>query len=111
MTEASPLKKWIRRSREAENRDPNRFLSAYDLKFDSQHVWMTQSTYDAIVRNCGVYNGIMPTAEYCGKIFLRNGKLMWFGINKEDPTNPIKINSRAILIKPSGPGPAVRVIG
>lgn len=71
---------------------------------DSEHVWMSEDTYEAIVRNCGHYEGTLPVAEFNGKMFLRAGNLMWFSPDTEDSDNIAKINSRIILIK-QGHGP------
>lgn len=98
---------WIRKSREAAKKNPERYIGAYDLEYDDTTVWMTQETYDAIVKNCGIYNGTVPTGQYCGKMFVRNGNIMWFGIDKDNALNNIRFNSRAILIK-NGSGPAFR---
>lgn len=107
---SNPLQRWIRKSREQERRHPASYLTAYadDLKFDDSHVWMSQETYDAIERNCGRYNGTIPTGQFCGKMFLRGTRLAWFGIDRENPMDHVKINFREILIKPDGPGPVRR---
>lgn len=105
--EPNSLQKWIRKSRAEARLVPKRYLSGYpDLVFDEHHVWMTEETHATIVRNCGTYDGGLPTTKLCGKMFLSRGQLMWFGIDKEDPMNSIAINSRIILIKGPGLGPA-----
>lgn len=106
----NPLKLWIQNSREQEQHAPERYLSRYvgRMTCDTQHVWMTQELYEEIVRNCGRYDGTFPTGEYCGKMFVRRGMLMWFGISKHDPMTHVGINAREILIRPNGSGPARR---
>lgn len=93
------LEAWVKRSHREERRHPERFLPTYDVVFDDSNVWMTQATLDAIVYNCGWFNGRLPQSEYCKKILLRDNKLMWFDEARQ-------LQSREILIKPSGGGPA-----
>jgi hypothetical protein len=102
------LQRWVRRSREEEKRFPSNYISAYDLQFDEEHVWMTQKTYDAIFRNCGRYDNTEPPGAFLGKVFLRRGNLVWFSIKKGDLENFIETKSRIVLIK-DGHGPARRV--
>lgn len=99
--------RWLTKSQEEERRTPERFLSSYDLKFDSEHVWMTEATYEAIARNCGRYDGTWPVAEFKDKMFLKGGNLMWFDLDTENPENIGKVNSRIILIM-MGHGPTRR---
>lgn len=106
-TQVENFQLWVRKSREAARKNPERYLGSYDFEMDETTVWMTQETYDALVRNCGIYNGTIPTGQYLGKIFIRRGQLMWFGIAKENALNKIAFNSRMILIRPvNGMGPA-----
>src|SRR3954447_9006601 len=60
---------WIRKSREAAKRNPERYLVNYDFEMDEKNVWMTKEEYDLVLRNCGAYNGTIPTGRYCGKLF------------------------------------------
>jgi hypothetical protein len=97
---ANPLKDWIARSREEERRAPERYLSHYVDKVtcDEKYAHMMRNTLDEIKMNCGEYNGTMPTGAYCGKIFLRQGFLVWFGIDKTNPMVNTKLNFREIRI-------------
>lgn len=107
----NPLKEWIVQSREMQRRFPGQYLASYagELGFDERHVWMTQEIYETILRNCGRYDATVPTGQYCGKMFIRGQKLVWFGIDKENPMTRVKWNTREILIKPSaGAGPTRR---
>jgi len=90
---------WIRKSREAAKQNPERYLVNYDFEMDDKNVWMTKEEYDLLLRNVGAYNGTIPTGQYCGKLFVRHRKLMWFGIAKEDALNKIALNERMILIR------------
>lgn len=104
----NPLWKWVRRSREEQRRHPERFLVSYpQLKCDADHVWMDEETYEAILRNCGRYDGTLPTGEYVGKMFIRGVHLMWYGIDKRKPMTNRLLHSRQILIT-SNHGPARR---
>lgn len=107
------LKAWIQESRKQERRAPERYLSHYEgrMTCDDKHVWMTQDVYEEIVRNCGRYDGTLPTGEYCGKMFMRGPHLMWFGISGKDPMTNVGINAREVLIRPNGSGPARRPDG
>lgn len=104
----NPLWKWVRESREMQRRHPEQYLISYpQLKCDDEHVWMDQDTYDTIVRSCGRYDGTWPTGKYCGKMFVRGTRLVWFGIDKKNPMTDIKWHSRQILITAKG-GPSHR---
>lgn len=104
MTEATakttnPLKAWVVKSREQQRRAPERYLSYYpELIFDETSVLMTRETFEKIERNCGRYDGTTPTGEYCGKMFIRGSRLVWFGICKEKPMTNIQWNWREIVI-------------
>lgn len=93
------LKQWVLSSRIEERRRPERYLKYYpELKCDENYVYMTQETLDKIERNCGRYDGTLPTGEYLGKMFLRGGSLFWIGISKERPMSHIAWNSRKIVV-------------
>lgn len=96
----NPLKDWIVRSREEERLAPERYLPHYAdrVTCDEKYAHMMRNTYDEMKRNCGEYNGTMPTGMFCGKIFLRQGFVVWFGIDKTNPMSNIKINFREIRI-------------
>lgn len=112
----NPLKRWIKLSREEERLAPERYLSYYldRVTCDDDHAWMTQNTYEEMIRNCGQYDGTMPTGQFCGKIFMRRmlgvQHLVWFGIARKDPMNNVQFNTRQILIRPNGNGPASPVM-
>jgi hypothetical protein len=96
----NPLKNWIATSREEERRAPQRYLSYYAdrVTCDEKYAFMMRNTLDEMKRNCGEYNGTTPTGEYCGKIFVREGFIVWFGICKVDPMTRIQWNFREIRI-------------
>ena len=96
----NPLKDWIRKSREQARRAPQRYIAHYAdvVTCDQKYAWMVRNTLDEIKRNCGQYDGTTPTGEYCGKLFLRQGFLVWFGIDKTNPMTHIKWNFREIRI-------------
>lgn len=89
-------------------RHPEQYITSYpQLKGDATHVWMDEETFDAIMRNCGRYDGTLPTGEYVGKMFIRGYRLFWYGIDKKRPMTERKLHSREILIT-SNHGPARR---
>lgn len=96
----NPLKKWIRKSREEERQAPQRYLSYYRDRVvcDEETAYMAQETFDEIRNNCGQYDGTTPTGEYCGKMFIRHGHLVWFGIDKTYPMFRIQWNFRKVII-------------
>lgn len=98
--EGNSLKRWIQKSREEERRAPQRYLSYYRDRVvcDEENAYMAQETFDEIRDNCGQYNGTTPTGEYCGKMFIRHGHLVWFGIDKKYPMYRIQWNFRRVII-------------
>lgn len=93
------LREWIRTSREEQRRSPERYLASYpELVMDDKEVMMTQETLDRIERDCGRYDGTLPTGEYLGKMFLRGECLCWIGISKENPQTHISWKSRKIVV-------------
>ena len=94
------FKNWIRASREQERRRPERYLSHYSdtVTCDDEYAWMTQETLDKIKRHCGQYNLTFPTGDYCGKMFLQDHYLVWYGISKENPRSYVKLNYREIRL-------------
>jgi hypothetical protein len=93
------FKEWVRDSREHQRRAPERYLAFYpELVVDGKSVLMTKATLDKIERNCGRYDGCLPTGQILGKMFLRGEHLGWFGICKEDPQNGVSINFRRIVV-------------
>lgn len=99
---------WVRKSREAAKQNPERYLGNYDFEMDEDNVWMTQETYDVLVRHCGIHRATeIPSGQYLGKLFVRNQRLMWFGIARGNTDNTAAFNSRLILIRPNNVrGPA-----
>lgn len=98
----NPLKAWIVKSREEQRHAREMYLADYpELVCDDTHVMMSQATFDKIKRNCGTYDGTLPTGQFCGKMFLRHGELWWIGISKDKPMTHICWKSRKILILPS----------
>lgn len=98
--QANALKSWIRFSREQERRSPERYISYYvdRVNCDDTFARMTQETYDEIESNCGRYDGTTPTGEYCGKMFVRGDRLVWYGISKANPLTHVAWNVRKVLI-------------
>lgn len=93
------LKKWVQASREQEHRSPERYLNYYpELVCDDTHVLMTKETLDKINRNCGRYDGTLPTGHYLGKMFLRGDSLVWIGIHKQMAMTHSVFNSREIKL-------------
>lgn len=90
---------WIRKSREAAKKNPECYLVNYDFEMDEKNVWMTKEEYDLLLRNVGSYNGTIPTGQYCGKLFVRHKKLMWYGIAKSNLVKKVQLNARIILIR------------
>lgn len=103
---ANPLKDWIKASREEQRRAPKRYLAGYtpdELQLvGHDEVHMTQETYYQIERECGRYDGTLPTGEYCGKMFLRGRWLCWYGIDRVRPMELIRLNYRKVVIKGCG---------
>jgi hypothetical protein len=94
------FKEWVRDSREQQRRAPERYLAFYpELVMDDKSVLLTQETLDKIERNCGRYDGCLPTGQILGKMFLR-GELSSYGSEsrKEDPQNGVSINFRRIVV-------------
>lgn len=106
--EIENFKLWMRKSKEAEKQNPERYLNNYDLEMDDTNVWMTQKTYDLLVRHCGIHRATeIPPGQHLGKLFVRNQRLMWFGIAEGDTAETAVFNSRLILIRPvNAQGPA-----
>lgn len=96
----NPLKAWIVESREMQQRDPKRYLAYYpELDFVGRDaVKMTRETFEAIEQNCDRYDGVLPTGQYCGKMFLRGRFLCWYGISRSNPMQLIQINFREIIL-------------
>jgi hypothetical protein len=93
------LKKWVRRSREEQERSPERYLASYpDLWMDDTHVLLAPDVLETIKRECGRYDGTLPTGVYLGKMFLRNDCLCWFSIAKEKPMTDYAIQRRIIQV-------------
>lgn len=96
----NPLKDWVTKSRKEAQYAPQLYLRFYpELVIGPRAVLMTKECYERIKHNCGVYNGSIPTGQYLGKMFLRNGALCWFGIDKEHPMTHVMIQCRAIIFK------------
>ncbi len=98
--QGNPLKDWIAHSREEERRAPERYISYYADKVtcDDKYAHMMRNTFDEIKIHCGEYNGTMPTGQYCGKLFVREGFIVWYGIDKQNPMSHIAINFREVRI-------------
>lgn len=95
----NPLKVWVIASREQERRAPERYLRYYpELIMDDTHVLMSKEVLGRIERNCGRYDGTLPTGEYLGKMFVRGNHLCWFGISKERPMTHADYKSREIVL-------------
>jgi hypothetical protein len=94
------FKKWISDSREQQRRHPERYVAfwASELTCDDTHVLMTRDQHETIRRECGAYEGTLPTGQYLGKMFLRGGCLCWFAISKDNPLTHVAIQARTIQI-------------
>src|SRR6059058_5614108 len=94
------LKDWVLKSREQQRRHPERYLAYWASKtfIDETHAVMTLEQLEEISRECGRYDGTLPTGEYLGKMFLRRGNLCWFSISKEKPMTHSAIQIRTIQI-------------
>lgn len=92
---------WVRTSRAQAREVPSRYLIGYEpdeLKIEGDKAYMSQETYDRILRYCGEYNGTLPTGRYVGKMFIRKERLWWIGIDKESALTHIAWNNREIVI-------------
>lgn len=97
------LKNWVKRSREQAQRHPERYISSWlHLPRDTERVFMTSRQLEEIKRDCGRYDGTLPTGVYLGKMFLRGECLCWYSISKIDPMNNCDIQSRIIQIVDEG---------
>lgn len=95
----SRFQEWVRESRTQQARAPQRYLASYpDLVIDDQSVLMSKEVFERIERNCGRYDGTLPTGEFLGKMFVRGNYLCWYGIAPGNPEAFMAINSRRILI-------------
>lgn len=93
------LKKWVKESREQQRRTPERYLAGHpDLWMDDTHVLMTQEKLDQLVRECGRYDGSLPTGAYLGKMFIQGNHLCWFSIDKTQPMTHYAIRARTIEV-------------
>lgn len=93
------LKNWVKRSREEEKRNPERYIASYpDLVMDDTHVLMTKEQLEKIRRECGRYDGTYPTGVYLGKMFLRWDRLCWFTWSRSQPMTRTDIESRIIQV-------------
>lgn len=97
---SNPLKEWVKESRRQQAYSPELYLSHYygDLIMDETSVIMSRETFERIKRNCGEYDGTLPSGQYCGKAFIRHGELWWIGISKTKPMTHVQWKSRKILI-------------
>ncbi len=100
----NPLKTWIKTSREMELHHPGQYLSYYANRVvcTDTEAWMTSSTFNEMVSNCGAYKYGIPVDEYyCGRLFVRGAtleELCWFGIGSDKSMQRSSLNSRTIRI-------------